>query len=785
MAKNCICCDKTIGMFDKRYNIASQYVCNNCFYAYFACVEDPDSALQKKTLISNLIKQKAFPKEFTLALDEEIKECDALVENHIKKQKQIEEENRKIEQEKQAHEKDLFDLLLRNRNYGAMREFLLLKGLSGASVDRYFDIVSKRIRGDVDDSSLDILCFFVKWADYYSWFSGFLSYEEGVIRQLTDAVFERKKELLQPVIEDIEKKVNERKKEIQIPEINYDKSTYGSWFYITIPFSHGLSSWMHLVYPLTFEKIYVEIEDVGKNTTIYKYKCVPRHTITSYSSPVVFSRNDDEDKRFQKIQNKVIEIDLFEKNNTLNKTREELSNVLKSQILIVDVVNEKEPVPPHLIGKNNIEKIINELRYKFELNLDYHEPLPRIERIINNKLESMLGEVDLNNNQLEILVPYIAKDNHRIDLINKEIVDEYNDKLELFSLRKSILETDYYKYGSRSKQSIEKYVYSILYASSYPIKLERNIIVEFDENCGRCIVEYQLPTEDDYPAIKEYQYKATENRVIEIKEKQSALSKSWTSLAYSICLRSIQEIFSNNESCEIKTVVFNGWVLHRNKATGKEENNRIMSLQCTREEFENIDIKNVDSVACFKSLKGVSAAILSDCIPVQPIQSAEKTDSRFIEARNIAEYIDEGTNIATMDWQDFEHLIRELFEKVFSADGSEVKITQSSRDGGVDAVVFDNDPIKGGKIIIQAKRYTNTVGVSAVRDLYGTILNEGAMKGILVTTSTYGSDSYAFAADKPITLLSGGHLKWLLNKYGYHAKIDLEEARKINESRNQ
>ena len=39
-----------------------------------------------------------------------------------------------------------------------------------------------------------------------------------------------------------------------------------------------------------------------------------------------------------------------------------------------------------------------------------------------------------------------------------------------------------------------------------------------------------------------------------------------------------------------------------------------------------------------------------------------------------------------------------------------MKITQASKDGGVDAVAFDPDPIRGGKIVIQAKRYTNVVG---------------------------------------------------------------------------
>ena len=129
--------------------------------------------------------------------------------------------------------------------------------------------------------------------------------------------------------------------------------------------------------------------------------------------------------------------------------------------------------------------------------------------------------------------------------------------------------------------------------------------------------------------------------------------------------------------------------------------------------------------------------------------------------------------------KDFEHLIREIFEKEFAQHGGEVKVTQASRDGGVDAIAFDPDPIRGGKIVIQAKRYTNVVGVAAVRDLYGTVVNEGATKGILVTTAEYGADSYEFAKDKPITLLNGSNLLHLLAKHGHSAKIDLKEAKRI------
>ena len=63
----------------------------------------------------------------------------------------------------------------------------------------------------------------------------------------------------------------------------------------------------------------------------------------------------------------------------------------------------------------------------------------------------------------------------------------------------------------------------------------------------------------------------------------------------------------------------------------------------------------------------------------------------------------------------------------------------------MDCVAYDPCPIFGGKVIIQAKRYNNTVGVSAVRDLFGTLQNEGASKGILVTTSGYGKAAFEFA----------------------------------------
>jgi restriction system protein len=228
----------------------------------------------------------------------------------------------------------------------------------------------------------------------------------------------------------------------------------------------------------------------------------------------------------------------------------------------------------------------------------------------------------------------------------------------------------------------------------------------------------------------------------------------------------------------LDAVVFNGFVDATDKATGQSVKPCIMSIQVSRDEFESINFEQVDPKACFKKLKGVSAAKLHGLAPVAPLAQIDREDKRFVASYDVAGTLDDSVNLASIDWEEFEHLIRELFGMEFAVGGGEVKVTQASRDGGVDAIAFDPDPIRGGKIVIQAKRYTNVVGVAAVRDLWGTISHEGAMKGILVTTSSYGPDAYEFAKGKPITLLDGGNLLHLLAKHGHKARIDLQEAKK-------
>jgi restriction system protein len=333
------------------------------------------------------------------------------------------------------------------------------------------------------------------------------------------------------------------------------------------------------------------------------------------------------------------------------------------------------------------------------------------------------------------------------------------------------------RYEGKEPAAVTNYCEMVLADSEYPDCLPKEVDLDFNPDTGVLAVNYKLPAPSDIPTLNDVKYSQSSDSFSEKHLSDANAARLYDDLIYQVALRTLNELLESDQAAALASVVFNGFVTAVDRGTGNDVTACIISVQASREALRAINLANVDARACFRQLKGVGSSKLHSITPVAPIINLRREDERFVPSYGVAERLNEGSNLAAMDWEDFEHLIREIFEKEFTSSGGEVRVTQASRDGGVDAVAFDPDPIRGGKIVIQAKRYAYTVGVSAVRDLYGTLMNEGATKGILVTTSDYGPDAYEFASGKPITLLNGANLLHLLEKHGAKAYINLVEAR--------
>jgi len=247
----------------------------------------------------------------------------------------------------------------------------------------------------------------------------------------------------------------------------------------------------------------------------------------------------------------------------------------------------------------------------------------------------------------------------------------------------------------------------------------------------------------------------------------------YASVVAQVTLRTLHELFAADARGHADTIVFNGHVNAVDKGTGQKVYPCIVTVRTTRDAFSNLNLAAVDPQACLKTLSASVSPSPSELVAVRPVLEFKMTDPRFVEEADVLSTLDQRPNLMELSPTEFESLITNLFEKM----GLETRQTQASRDGGVDCVAYDNRPIFGGKVIIQAKRYKNTVGVSAVRDLFGTLQNEGASKGILVTTSGYGKAAFEFANGKPLELLEGSHLLYLLEQHaGIKAKIVVPET---------
>jgi restriction system protein len=365
---------------------------------------------------------------------------------------------------------------------------------------------------------------------------------------------------------------------------------------------------------------------------------------------------------------------------------------------------------------------------------------------------------------------HLEKDGERKRLLHQSRQDyeaSLSAYLEKKALRNAEVDAFRYSYYEGDAESIVAYCSMVLEKSDYPEGFPQNFSLAYIQESCQLVIEYELPTPDIIPEVAEYRYLKTKDDVTLKSRKPGEVKVLYADVVASLSLRCLSEMFEADQGGFIEACCFNGYINTVDPATGRSIQPHLVSVRATREVFCGIDLSRVDRAVCLKNLGAHVSRAASDAQPIRPIVEFNMVDKRFVDQADLVSQLSSATNLMDLNPFEFEELVANLFGRM----GLESKLTRSSRDGGVDCIAYDARPILGGKVVIQAKRYKNTVGVAAVRDLYGTMMNEGANKGILVTTSGYGPDAFEFAKDKPIELIEGGGLLFLLQEIGIDARI--------------
>ena len=125
-------------------------------------------------------------------------------------------------------------------------------------------------------------------------------------------------------------------------------------------------------------------------------------------------------------------------------------------------------------------------------------------------------------------------------------------------------------------------------------------------------------------------------------------------------------------------------------------------------------------------------------------------------------------NVSIVSPTQFERLVLDLLHKMGYG---EPEHTGHSGDGGIDGII-NQDALGLEKVYVQAKRYTSgSVGEPEIRNFAGSMMAQGATKGVFITTSGFSNTAKQTAANvsqrnETIRLVDGNELAQLMIRHG-------------------
>ncbi|MEV6547610.1 restriction endonuclease [Streptomyces sp. NPDC051597] len=326
--------------------------------------------------------------------------------------------------------------------------------------------------------------------------------------------------------------------------------------------------------------------------------------------------------------------------------------------------------------------------------------------------------------------------------------------------------------------AVVEYFSAALYAASaWPEGFPRQLSCAYDRGARQLVLDWELPAFDVVPAAKSVRYVASTDEERESARPLTQRRALYRDVLAQSVLLVVRDLFAADEYGVLDAVALNGFVDDVDPATGRRAEIVLACVLVDRAAFQGLELTQVSAVDCLvEAVRGRLSARPDQRAAVAAVRRPGEVGSGVLTHGADSE---EDPDLFVMDPIVFESLVAELFR----ARGMDAVTTQRSNDGGVDVEAVDPDPISGGRIIVQVKRYRNTVPPTAVRDLYGTVQAAGANKGVLVTTSGFGPGSYAFAQGKPLTLVSGAELVDLLHACGLRGRLGERPGRRVPEQR--
>ncbi|MCY4540320.1 MAG: TerB N-terminal domain-containing protein [Chloroflexi bacterium] len=156
--------------------------------------------------------------------------------------------------------------------------------------------------------------------------------------------------------------------------------------------------------------------------------------------------------------------------------------------------------------------------------------------------------------------------------------------------------------------AVVRYFKLVLKNSEYPPGFSKKAELAYFPESRLLKISYDLPAMDIIPETEAYKYAKSRDEITEIVLPQKQRRQFYASVLAQTSLRTIYEIFTADRTEKIEHIVFEGYVDAINPGTGQPGRFCLIALDVQREHFLDLNLQQVEPVAC---LKGLNARVSS------------------------------------------------------------------------------------------------------------------------------------------------------------------------------
>ena len=204
-----------------------------------------------------------------------------------------------------------------------------------------------------------------------------------------------------------------------------------------------------------------------------------------------------------------------------------------------------------------------------------------------------------------------------------EALDEHQRKVdqEQAEVEAHNAEIERYKqdFAAGEPAAIAEYFGLVLENSDYPAGIPKQTEVAFEADTETLRIDFALPAIDAIPGAKSYAYDRLRDEITETNAPQKQRAQLYALVLAQISLRTVHEVFTADRANKVVSIVFEGFVDGLNPSTGQPGRFCLVALKVTRQQFDSLDLRQVEPRACLRGLNARLSSKPDQLLAVPPM----------------------------------------------------------------------------------------------------------------------------------------------------------------------